>query len=144
MEQTAMSKKQKQPKPEQTFVYVSCKAPTGLYAELGNKGEPGHQVVVIKGANQGTFNPRDGRFTPTTVGGFGLTEVPKVFWDAWRKTREAFVAEWEAKKFLNVADSKDEADAWRHDNAETVTGFEPLDPGKMPKGLEPASTGPAI
>jgi hypothetical protein len=145
MEQTAMSKrKDKAPKLDKTFVYVSCKAPTGIYAETGNKGEPGHRVVLIKGANEGTFNPRDGRFTPTTVGGFGLTQIDAAFWNEWRKTREAFVAEWEGKKLLAVHDSKDEADAWRLDNAESVTGFEPLDPTKMPKGLEAAPTGHAV
>lgn len=140
-----MSKKPQKPaKLDKTFVYVSCKAPTGIYAELGTKGEPGHQVVLIKGANEGTFNPRDGRFTPTTVGGFGLTQVPAAFWEAWRATRASFVAEYESKKLLAVHDSKDEADAWRLDNAESVSGFEPLDPAKMPKGLEPAPTGAAV
>lgn len=131
-------------KSDKTFVYVSCKAPTGLYAELGNKGEPGYRFHLIKGANEGTFNPRDGRFTPTTVGGFGLTQLPAAFWDEWRESRKAFVEEYESKKLLAVHDSKDEADAWRLDNAESVTGFEPLNPDKMPKGLEAAPTGAAV
>lgn len=138
-----MSKKKPAALPK-TFVYVSCKAPLGLFTELGNKGEPGYRKMLIKGANEGHFNPRDGRFTATTVGGFGLTEVPVEYWNAWRKTREAFVAEWEAGNLIAVHDSKDEADAWRLEHADSVTGFEPLDPGKMPKGLEAAPTGAAV
>lgn len=140
-----MSKRKEKPaKPstEKTFVYVSCKAPTGLYTEIGVRGQPGYEFLVVKGANQGTFNPRDGRFTATTIGGYGLTEVPAKYWAEWRASREAFIAQWESAKILAVHDSKDEADAWRLDNAETVTGFEPLNPDKMPAGLEAASTGP--
>jgi hypothetical protein len=140
-----MSKKKTAPaKLAKTFVYVACKAPLGLFTELGVKGQPGYRKMLIKGANEGHFNPRDGRFTATTLGGFGLTEVPAEYWAEWRKTREAFVAEWEAGKLLSVHDSKDEADAWRIENADSVTGFEPLDPSKMPKGLEAAPTGHAV
>lgn len=137
-----MSKKKTAPaKLDKTFVYVSCKAPLGLYAELGNKGEPGYEFHVLKGANEGKFNPRDGRFSATTLGGFGLTEVPAKFWETWRASRAAYVAEMEGKKLLAVHDSRDEADAWRIEHADSVTGFEPFNPDKMPAGLEPVPGG---
>lgn len=141
-----MSKKPNKPaKPlAQTFVYVVCKAPLGILAEIGDKGQPTYRKVLFKGANEGTFNPRDGRFTPTTVGGFGLTQVEFAFWNDWKAANKAFVAEYENNKLLAAFNSKDEADAYRIEHADSVSGFEPLDPSKMPKGLEPASTGQAV
>lgn len=142
-----MSKPQKSKpaKLDKTFVYVSCKAPTGILATNGDdKDAPGYLKVLIKGANEGKFNPRNGMFTSTTVGGFGLTEVPFAFWSEWAEKNKAFVESYKAKKLLAVHDSRDEADAWRIENADSVSGFEPLDPNKMPKGLEAAPIGASV
>lgn len=140
-----MSKKPQKPaKLDRTFAYVSCKAPLGILAEIGNKGDVGYRKVLIKGANEGKFNPRTGQFTSTTVGGFGLTEVPLDFWRDWSASNASFVEQYKAGKLLAEHESRDEADAWRIENADSVSGFEPLDPNKMPKGLEAAPIGASV
>lgn len=119
------------------FLYIVCNMPTGILLELGNKGEPGYQMQLVKGANEGKFGEADGRFTALTESGYGLTKVAAPFWNQWKGKNGAIVAEWKRNRILDVFDEREEADMFRTANADATTGFEPFNPKKMPQGLEP-------
>jgi hypothetical protein len=126
------------------ILYITCNMPTGILLELGDKGTPGYEKTVAKGANEGTFD-RNGRFTSTTVGGYGLTEIPADFYYRWKAANMAIADEWEDRKLLVVHETRAAADDFRKANGHVRTGFEPIDPETMmPKGLEAAPTGAAV
>jgi hypothetical protein len=72
------------------------------------------------------------------VNGYGLTLVPASLWGRWAGRNKAMVEEWKRNRVVDAFDSRDEADMFRTANGDVITGFEPFDPQKMPKGLEPA------
>lgn len=119
-------------------IFVVCKMPTGVLLELNNKGEPDYEMQLLKGANEGKFNPADGRFIESTENGYGLTRISNSFWRRWKSKNTACAAEWERKRLVAAFDSLDEANMFRTANGDVRTGFEPFDPNKMPKGLEMA------
>ena len=108
-----------------TSVIIGCKAPTGLFLEIGKPGESDYKSVVVAGANQGDFRA-DGLLLPKTVGGFGRTVVSAEFWNAWKAQNKALADEWQAKGFLFAVDSEDHALAQSHEKAGATMGFEGL------------------
>lgn len=108
-----------------SLVIIGCKHATGLILEIGKLGESGYAKHVVAGANQGDFRA-DGLLIPRTIGGFGRTQVPYEFWEAWKAQNKALANEWQAKGFLFVADDPDLATAQANEKAGVLTGFEPL------------------
>lgn len=105
-------------------VLVGCKLPNGLICEMGRPGEESYARVVLNGANHSRV-----------VGGFGLTEVSKNFWEAWHKKHKHldFVRKGMVFMHVDMASAVDYA----KERAEIRTGLEPLDPLKgMPKDVE--------
>jgi hypothetical protein len=128
-------------------LYIICKAPTGVLCEIGNKGQAGYRMQLIAGANQGTFRKGDGMFLSSTVNDYGITVVSSEFWNAWKKTAQGknLLGEYEGRKIIVVCESKDEAEAARLDGGDVKTGFEAINPDKLPiKGLERSPVGPDV
>lgn len=100
-----------------TMVTVGCKLPNGLICELGKFGDEDYRQVRLNGANDSSI-----------VGGFGLTEVSKGFWDVWVKkhARLAFVR----GGHVFAMNDKDSARDFAQERAGVKTGFEALDPMK--------------
>ena len=131
-------------------VIVGCKIPNGLILQLSHmerSSEPvmggGHRDVklgrkvgpkyVIKGpAFQVGVMPRY-----LIAGGYALTSgIPKDFWEEWlEQNKEADYV----KNDLVIAHQSME-DLERHclDNEHLKTGLEPMDPTRLPRGLETA------
>lgn len=105
-------------------VTVGCKLPNGLILEMGKPGDSNYTQVVLKGANQANL-----------VGGYGLTSnVSKEFMAVWLKSHSWLPAVRDGLVF--VEDNEANATALALDGEKLKTGFERLDPTKMPEGLE--------
>lgn len=128
------------------MVVIGNKQPSGVILELGKFGDSGYRRVLLKGANEGAIRA-DGLFIPSTVGGFGRTEVPLDFWNAYKtgedcktsdekRSRVELVKEWQDKNVVFVADSPDLAIAQANEKAAVKTGFEGLDPTKKVGDIE--------
>ncbi len=98
---------------------VGCKLPHGLKIDLA--GVP--QAVTLKGANAARI-----------LGGFGLTPgVPKEAMLKWLADHETLA--YVRNGSVYVVDSKRDAVAASKERRNELTGFEPIDPKKMPGGL---------
>lgn len=104
-------------------VLVGCKLPHGIILEVPHPdGEI--ETVELNGLNKVLI-----------VGStFGATEVDAAFWEAWILKN----AESDLVKSGSVFVAKDlrSLKAIGDENAKRETGFEPLDPNKLPKGLK--------
>lgn len=100
-----------------TMVVVGCKLPNGLICELGKYGDDGYRRVVLNGSNHSRV-----------VGGFGMTDVSKDFWEAWygKHKKLDFVRRGMVFVHSDLASAKDYA----QERAEVRSGLEPLDPLK--------------
>lgn len=128
-------------------LYIICKAPTGVLCEIGEKGKKGYRKQLIAGANQGVFRKGDGMFIATTVNDYGITVVSSEFWNAWKKTTQGknLLEQYEPSRVIMACDSKDEAELARQDGGDVKTGFEPINPDKLPiKGLERSPVGASV
>lgn len=100
-----------------TMVVVCCKLPNGIILEMGKLGDDNYTQVRLNGSN-----------SARVVGGFGLTDVSKEFWDAWRtkNARLDFVKRGFVCAYDDEASAKDASAAM----GDFRTGLEPLDPLK--------------
>lgn len=93
------------------FVTVGCKLPNGIHLDVQDKR------VTLNGANSSRI-----------IGGYGLTQVDKDFWDAWVK---AYADSPMLKNHLVFAQGTEaNASAKAEEQAEVKSGFERLQPGK--------------
>ena len=110
------------------MVVIGCKLPNGLICEMGRYGDDDFTRVVLNGSN-----------SAKVVGGYGLTNVSKAFWEAWltKHQRLDFV-----RKGL-VFQHSDEASARSHatEMSGLRTGLEALDPTKPLAGTTDKVTG---
>lgn len=118
-------------------VWVQCKLPHGIWLHLdipGMSDTPKPQPINrpdlktrirLNGANSGAVVGARGRRL-----GYGLTEVPRDFWEAWVKTHTDFVAY--ENGMIRVEESRDRAIASSMDHVEVATGFESIDPNNPP------------
>lgn len=107
----------KKAKGNEEFVVVGCKLPNGIYIEVDKKR------LKINGLNSATI-----------FGGHGITEnVPKAFYDEWikRNSNLKFVKEGFIFAHVNAESTKDKARERKNEK----TGFEPVDPKALPKGI---------
>lgn len=99
-------------------ITVGCKLPHGLIIKTGNKS------VTLAGANSSRI-----------VGGYGLTQVDKDFFDAWSKEFAQFGP---LKNGLIFAQAKIEsAEAQAKEQSVITTGLEPLNLDKPAAGVKP-------
>lgn len=134
-------------------VVIGCKFPNGLLLEIGRRGDPGYESVLLKGANEGTMQAETGIFLPRTECGFGRTTVSAAFWEKWSNgagirgvatedratkltaeentalliaNRKAWVKELQDKGILFVVDNTEASVVQAASNAAATTGLEPL------------------
>lgn len=99
-------------------ITVGCKLPHGLIIKTGGK------AVTLNGANSARI-----------VGGYGLTQVDKDFFEAWKKEFAQFPP---LKHGLIFAQEKPaSADSQAKEQADIRTGLEPIDPAKPAPGVRP-------
>ena len=102
---------------------VGCKFPSGLELELNGV------TVVLNGSN-----------STEIIGGFGITEnVDKDFMDAWIKQHKDSSLVSTGCVFIQEVAKNAKAQA--KDNADLKSGFEPINPDKLPPGIEAATAG---
>jgi len=103
-----------------TTVTVACKLPNGLVLDLPDAKSP----IVLKGANH-----------VDAIAGFGLTDVPIEFWEAWVKLYADFVPLKKELIFAQTTAKNTAAKAKEHKGAKT--GLEGLDPNNPGGKLKP-------
>lgn len=130
---------------ERKTLVIGCKLASGLLLELGNpQDREGYSSVKLNGANQGEYRGRNENgkiFHSTTEQGFGLTKVDSDFWGKWCNRYKTNSARWLKEGVLFVSDSGNETEvkAQAADLSDVRTGFEQLDPDKLPGGLKSAA-----
>lgn len=97
------------------MVVVGCKLPHGIVLEAGRYGDPNYTRVRLNGSN-----------SARVVGGYGLTDVSRDFWETWYKGHRnlGFVRD----GFVFVHGDEASAAAHAREQAGKRTGLEPLDP----------------
>jgi len=118
-----------------TAVYIiGCKLPNGLVCELGKFGDPDYKAIRLNGANS--------RRIVAPGSDYGITEVPKDFWDKWvkRHARLDFVQ----KQMVFAVNDEASARDMAKDGAKVRTGLEPLDPMKALPGTTDLSGKPLV
>jgi hypothetical protein len=131
---------------ERKMLKIGCKLPSGLRLEIGKPHDSNYRFVELKGANSGNYTgrPESGRiFVPNTVHGFGVTEVDSELWAEWKRTYKVNAARWEKEGVLFVVEDDASVKAAAADGANVKTGFEQLNPDKMPGGLTKLTALPA-
>lgn len=124
-------------------ITVCCKLQHGLKMEVGRHGEEDYETHTLKGTNNQRALIDDT--------GFALTTMPRAFWFKWleysptmadRHGKEIKVASQPNKKLQCIVqklvfahENKDYVLAHAVDHANQRTGFEPLTPRDMPKGV---------
>jgi hypothetical protein len=122
-------------------VWVQCKLPHGLQIHLHREGlsadgrpKPIHVPIPesrmkLNGANSSRVIGASGRNL-----GYGLTEVPKDYWDRWMdETGKTFPAV--QNGMILVQPTRDRAMGSAMEHASLRTGFERLDPDKPGGGV---------
>lgn len=100
-------------------VTVGCKLPNGLHLDVQGKRH------TLAGANSSRI-----------IGGYGLTEVPKDFWDAWVAEHKDFPPVVNGEIFAQATSKSAEDKA--KDQAEVRSGFEGLNPDNPAPGVAQA------
>ena len=106
-------------------VCCACKLPNGLFLDIST---PTKRIpkVELKGAND-----------KGAICGYGITEnVEKAFWDEWFKR----YADNPMVKggFVFAQGSRASVESKARNNKDLKTGYEPLDPNNLPKGIKQA------
>jgi hypothetical protein len=139
-------------------VTVACKLPHGLkmrlfreedYQEptaggvmrISKRWVPLPDAVTVRGVATEVNAPIDPRKPPPPliVGGYALTPgVDADFWAAWLKANAEFDAV--KNKLIFAYEKHDTTEGKARENASRRSGLEPLDPTRLPRGIEPADT----
>ena len=106
-------------------VYVGCKRPNGIILELEDNSGTIQKVTLKGSASSSHFVMERGNYK----GLFGITEVPKDFWDAWEEKHKNFQP-------LKYGEIFVETKAWNlkkagKERANELTGLEGVDPAKQ-------------
>jgi hypothetical protein len=139
------------------MVTVACKLPHGLQATIMKRNPDGGFLPTVEASAffRGSARARrleraDDKGVPieldplTTVHeGFGLTRIAADFWTEWLAQNKDYPAVREGLIFASKPGANAEASARAQavDHTEKKSGFEPLDPRKPGKGLEPTNEG---
>ena len=139
------------------LITIGCKLPHGLWLEVGIEHAPGVWGSSVRGPKyvrvklNGThaeFQKKAPTIQPiaTLNPEPGLTQIPKTVWEDWiaKPTKDfkggmgyAHPARKNNLIFV-VPDAKEEATAVLQASESLRTGFEPLDPSKLPELIEEA------
>lgn len=108
------------------FVYVGCKLPHGIHLDLiSSPGEPLKRITA-NGSNKSNV-----------IGGYGITRIPRDFWDKWLSSHSQINVV-KNELIFAYASERNALDAAK-DRASVMHGLEPLDPGNMGKDLHKMS-----
>jgi hypothetical protein len=69
-----------------------------------------------------------------TIGGYAITQVPKDFWDKWMAQNKDY--EPLKKGFIVAWEKQDTVEGTAREKVDEMSGFEPLNPNKLPRGIE--------
>lgn len=121
-------------------VTVACKLPHGMHLELLNAAGHVEERVTIKGARlkttpAGREITKDHLTTEDFGKGFGLTpNVSAAFWERWARENATYPPF--ARGMIFAQSDIANAEAQAAEMSGIVTGFEPIDPDKLPQGLK--------
>lgn len=136
-------------------VTVACKLPSGLRLRvfdmvkvqepvLGggvrdvDRAQQTGEMVKINGYNRPT--PRKSSGLPTEEPTYALTyNVPKDFWDKWYEQNRG--TKLVKERLIFAAKGAENTKAIERENERRRSGFEPLDPENLPKGLDVRAKG---
>ena len=134
------------------YVTVCCKTPHGFWLELD---ELHHDIPGLGGTVADVYRPSGKRFQicgsladhaksnnhGRVVAGYGLTEVPADFWEAWVKQHKGFPPLTNGTLFAQP--NPDRAGRQAKEQTTIKTGMEPMDPNKPAKGITPEDFRPS-
>jgi hypothetical protein len=130
------------------LITIACHMPTGLRIEVGIERIPGVWGSVSKGPNYATATLNG--WNSNHAAGIqpiatlkpqpGLTQIPKDLWEAWCQGMGKFHPARLNGLIVVVPNPSDKAGVKSavRDVAAKRTGFEPLDPDKLPEQIEEA------
>ena len=107
------------------FITVGCKLPHGMHLDIQPEGKP-RTRHTLKGTN-----------SSKVIGGFGLTEIPKDFWEAWLALNKDIDPV--SKGFVWAYPTMEGAEKKAIEKANLRHGMEPIDPQedpRRPKGVK--------
>ena len=108
-------------------VWVGCKLPNGLVLELGKpEQQDKYQKIILNGSSTAAIQ--------NTAGGFGLTEVPRPFWEEWERKHKHLG--WFKHGHVFAVSDFASAQAAGLEREKVLTGLEPLDPDQAPPEVE--------
>lgn len=132
-------------------VVIGCKLPNGLILQLSTfeqSSEPvmggGHREVRV-GRKIGTKYVIRGTSIPfgqipkfIFAGGYALTSgVPEEFWDQWyEQNKDSDIVR---RELIVAHKSMDDVETHCNSNESLLTGLEPINPDKLPRGVQTAT-----
>lgn len=111
-------------------ILIACKLPYGLHLDLGK------QRITLKGA--GT-SEKVGSFFSISSEAYGLTKVPRDFWESWLKLNNNLASV--KNGYIFASESKKDLNAEAAEKSNLKTGLERIDPNKLPKGVKQIAAG---
>lgn len=111
-------------------VLIACKLPYGLHLDLGK------QRVTLNGSGK---SEKVGRFFSISSEAYGLTKVPRDFWESWFKANSNLDAV--KKGYIFASESRKDLKAEAKEKSDLKTGLERIDPNKLPKGVKQIEAG---
>lgn len=112
-------------------VIVACKIPSGLIIEVGSHENDNYRRVEVAGPNT---HLRTGRNTGLMIGGYVFTPVAEDVWNEFAQKHKS--AKYFKTRMVFAEDTLDKAHAAALSDKNLKTGFERLNPDKLPEGLE--------
>jgi hypothetical protein len=94
------------------MITVGCKLPNGILLKVGSK------TVALAGSNASNI-----------IGGYGLTQVDKEFFDTWKAENSTLTLLRDDLIFDNA--TKKGAESQAREQEEVRSGLEPIDPEKL-------------
>jgi hypothetical protein len=122
-------------------ILVACKLAHGLKMEIGRPGDENYATHTLKGVAQ--------KGAIVNESGFTLNRIPAKFWNDWlewspRGADGKISVKTPNKRldcitrgFVFAHPEEASVEAYTQGMAKARTGLEPIDPSKLPKGLEP-------
>ena len=110
-----------------SMVTVGCKLPNGRVIHLRGPNHPNDRGAefTLRGANASGI-----------IGGHGMTQVPLACWEQWVKENPNDPQLKSGVLFAH--ENKNVAEAMALERSGNVTGLEPMNPEKMPAGIQKA------
>lgn len=120
-------------------IVIGCCLPHGVVLELGRAGDANYERYEMNGANSAHARRPDSKRIVAMAGTFGLTTVPKNFWDKWLKANKNAQLPFVKNGSLFAYEGIENARAHGETVRTVKTGLESLSPtadGRTPEGVE--------